>query len=114
MPVLQPLDLLRYARRGHQRSKLWLVKVIGQLYADKAVADSVADRAGQPRSTMPEFIFTWHLNRYVWEGHSLGETVVLLVTQIELSGPFLGGRGIPKQALLFYRQWLELVGYGQG
>ncbi|WIA21417.1 hypothetical protein OEZ85_000631 [Tetradesmus obliquus] len=58
------LDLLAYARRGQPRSKLWLVKVIGQLYADKAVADAVADRAGQQRSAMQDFIFTWHLNRY--------------------------------------------------
>jgi hypothetical protein len=61
--VLQALDLLAYAKRGQARSKLWLVKVIGQQYADKAVADAVADRAGQQRSSMPDFIFTWHLNR---------------------------------------------------
>jgi hypothetical protein len=61
--LAQALDLLAYAKRCHPRSKLWLVKVIGQLYADKAVADAVADRAGQQRSGMPDFIFTWHLNR---------------------------------------------------
>jgi hypothetical protein len=62
--VLQALDLLAYAKRGTARSNLWLIKVIGQLYADKAVAAAVADRTGQHRSSMPDFIFTWHLNRW--------------------------------------------------
>jgi hypothetical protein len=61
----RPIDLMKYARRGQLRSRLWLTKVVGQLLADKVVADAVADRQQQPRSTMAEFIFTWHMNRCV-------------------------------------------------
>lgn len=57
------IDLLKYVKRGEVRSKLWVVKVIGQLYADKAVADAAADGQGQQRSGVAEFIVKWHLNR---------------------------------------------------
>eukprot|EP00775_Hariotina_reticulata_P007415 gene7415-7624_t len=58
------LDLLRLGRKGHVRSRLWVVKVIGQVYADKAVADAAADRQGQQRSSLTDFIISWHWNRY--------------------------------------------------
>jgi hypothetical protein len=40
--LMQALDLLAYAKRGTARSKLWLVKVIGQLY-DVTHADEAGD-----------------------------------------------------------------------
>lgn len=60
------LDLLKYAKRGQVRSQSWVVKVVGQLCADKAVADAAADAQGQGRGGMAEFIMNWHMNR--WAG----------------------------------------------
>jgi hypothetical protein len=57
------IDLLRLARKGRVRSWLWVVKVVGQVYADKAVADAAADRQGQPRASLTDFIISWHWNR---------------------------------------------------
>jgi hypothetical protein len=56
---------LDYVPRGSKRSRLWLVKVLGQITADKAVADAVADRQGVPRSSMRDFVPTWASTRWV-------------------------------------------------
>jgi hypothetical protein len=61
--VLQAINLLEYVSRGTRRSRLWVVKVLGQVTADKAVADTVADRQGIGRSSMKDFVSTWSLNR---------------------------------------------------
>lgn len=57
------VDLLEYVSRGSKRSRLWLVKVLGQVTADKAVADAVADRQGVGRSSWKDFVPTWGLTR---------------------------------------------------
>lgn len=63
---------MKYVSRGQVRSRLWVVKVIGQLYADKAVADAAADAQGQQRSGIAAFTVKWHLNRLVaWEATGL-------------------------------------------
>ena len=62
-PALQSVDLLDYVGCGVKRSRLWLVKLLGQITADKAVADAVADRQGVGRNSMKEFIPTWSLTR---------------------------------------------------
>ena len=64
----QVADLLEYAARGSRRSRLWLVKVLGQVTADKAVADAVADRQGIQRSSWKEFVPAWGLTRLVYQG----------------------------------------------
>jgi hypothetical protein len=57
------VDLIDYVSRGSKRSRLWLVKVLGQITADKAVADAVADRQGVGRSNWKDFVPTWGLTR---------------------------------------------------
>lgn len=64
----QVADLLEYAAQGSRRSRLWLVKVLGQITADKAVADAVADRQGIQRSCWKEFVPAWGLTRLVYRG----------------------------------------------
>lgn len=62
----QAITLLEHAAAGHKRSKLWVVKLLGQLAADKAVADAVADRQGLARASLQDFLTnTWALNRCV-------------------------------------------------
>lgn len=61
--VSQVVDLLECVSRGSKRSRLWLVKVLGQITADKAVADAVADRQGVRRSSWKDFVPTWGLTR---------------------------------------------------
>jgi hypothetical protein len=61
--LTQAINLLDFVSRGTKRSRLWLVKLVGQVTADKAVADAVADRQGLARTCMREFVPAWSLNR---------------------------------------------------
>jgi hypothetical protein len=65
--VSQAVDLIDYVSRGSKRSRLWLVKVLGQITADKAVADAVADRQGVRRSSWKDFVPTWGLTRQAYK-----------------------------------------------
>lgn len=59
----QAVKLLDFVARGTRRSRLWLVKLVGQVTSDKAVADAVADRQGLARSSMRDFVPAWGLTR---------------------------------------------------
>lgn len=62
--VPKAVNLLDFVSRGTKRSRLWLVKLVGQVTADKAVVDAVADRQGLARTAMRDFVPAWSLNRY--------------------------------------------------
>jgi hypothetical protein len=60
----QETSLAQIARRGTARGQPWLLTVLGQLYADKALADDAADRMSTPRPRLRAFLQTWHGQRY--------------------------------------------------
>jgi hypothetical protein len=41
------------------KSRLWLMRLMRDVYRDKAAADQLQDRAGQPHVSMPDFLFEY-------------------------------------------------------
>lgn len=99
----QVVDLLPLVRLGHKRSKMWLLKLLGQVTADKAVADAVADRQGLTRSSLKDFMVAWSLNRC--ESNKLAAVIYVGGIDPDL----LAGRGTHcLLALAFWEGWEQV------
>eukprot|EP01029_Cantina_marsupialis_P019954 TRINITY_DN4649_c0_g3_i1.p1 TRINITY_DN4649_c0_g3~~TRINITY_DN4649_c0_g3_i1.p1 ORF type:complete len:1489 (+),score=463.05 TRINITY_DN4649_c0_g3_i1:83-4549(+) len=53
---------------GQPISRKVLFKVVQQIYREKIEADLVDDQIDNPRQTLAEFVYDWHLNKYgLWK-----------------------------------------------
>ena len=55
------MDIVTRAKEQNQKpkSKLWLLRLIRDVYKDKLAADATADRDGSPHVSMPDFMFEY-------------------------------------------------------
>eukprot|EP00798_Chlamydomonas_sp_ICE-L_P011173 gene11173-18786_t len=49
---------------GKARGVKWTSSCIAQIYFDKTVADSIADREGNARMGLTEYVYEWHLTKF--------------------------------------------------
>lgn len=95
--VVQAISLLEYAAAGHRRSQLWLVKLLGQIIADKALADAAADRQGASRASMTDFLPVWSLNRCRQGSH---QGILSMPIVLSHAASICGEGGIAKDGLI--------------